>query len=81
MPKILWEEYLDVYEGTRSEVVNTTSFDENCDLSTIYLGMSDRAKGDKLKAEKIISHMRTGIYIRQIIRWNRRSTTVRHRCK
>ena len=32
--KILWEEYLDVYEGIQSETVNTTRFDENSDLST-----------------------------------------------
>ena len=52
MPKILWEEYLDVYEGIHSEVVSTTQFDENSDLSTTYLVRSDRAKGDKLKAEE-----------------------------
>ena len=38
MPKILWEEYLDVYEGIQSEIVNTTRFDENSNLSTTYLG-------------------------------------------
>ena len=36
MPKILWEEYLDVYEEIHSETVNTTWFDENLDLSTTY---------------------------------------------
>ena len=30
----LKEEYLDVYEGTQSEILNTTRFDENSDLST-----------------------------------------------
>ena len=38
MPQILCEEYLDVYEGIQSEIVNTTRFDENSDLSTTYLG-------------------------------------------
>ena len=51
-PKILQEEYLDVYEGIQSEAVNTTRFDENLDLSTTYLGRSDIAKSDKLKAEE-----------------------------
>ena len=32
------EEYLDRYEGVISEILNTTSFDENTDLSTTYLG-------------------------------------------
>ena len=52
MPKVLWEEYLDVYEGIQSEVVNTTRFDENSDLCTTYLVRSDRAKSDILKAEE-----------------------------
>ena len=39
-------------EGIQTEVVNTTRFDENLDLSTTYLGRSDRAKSDKLKAEE-----------------------------
>ena len=52
MPKTLWKEYLDVYEGIQSEVMNTTRFDENSDLSTTYLGRSDRVKSSKLKAEE-----------------------------
>ena len=51
-PNILKEEYLDVYEGIQSEIVNTTRFDENSDLSTTYLGKSDRSKKDKHKAEE-----------------------------
>ena len=52
MPEALREEYLDVYDGIQSEVVSTTMFDENSDLSTTYLGRSNRAKSDKLKAEE-----------------------------
>ena len=50
-PEVLREEYVDVYDGIQLEVVSTTRFDENSDLSTMYLGRSDRAKSDKLKAE------------------------------
>ena len=32
------EEYLDRHEGVKSEIVDTTRFDENSDLSTTYLG-------------------------------------------
>ena len=32
------EEYLDRYEGVKSEIVDTTRFDESSDLSTTYLG-------------------------------------------
>ena len=52
MPKILWEEYLNVYEGIQSELVNIKRFDENLDLSTTYFGRSDRAKSDKHKAKE-----------------------------
>ena len=48
----LCEEYLDVYEGIQSEIVNTTRFNENSDLSMTYLGRSDKARNDKLKAEE-----------------------------
>ena len=50
--KTLWEKYLDVYEGIQSEIVNTARFDENSDLTTTYLGRSNRAESDKLKAEE-----------------------------
>ena len=77
---VLKEEYLDVYEGIQSEVVSTTRFDENSDLGTTYLGKSDRSKNDKLKAE-VFSNIRVRVYVRQIVRWNRMSITIRHRCK
>ena len=51
-PNILNEEYLNMYEGIQSEILNTTSFDENSDLSTTYLGKSDRSKNNKIKAEE-----------------------------
>ena len=47
---VLKEEYLNVYEGIQSEIVSTARFDENYNLSTTYLGKSDRSKNDKLKA-------------------------------
>ena len=35
-PDILKEEYLDLYKGIQSEILNTTRFDKNSDLSTMY---------------------------------------------
>ena len=55
MPHKLCEEYLDVYKGIQSEIVNTTRFDENSDLSTTYLSKSDKTKNDKLKEEESFS--------------------------
>ena len=49
---ILKEEYLDVYEGIQSELLNTTRFDKNADRSTTYLGKSDRSKNDKIKVKE-----------------------------
>ena len=40
-PEKLKGEYLDMYEGIQSEVISTTRFDENSDLSTTYLGRID----------------------------------------
>ena len=48
----LCEEYLDVYEGIQSEIVNTIRFDENSDFGTTYVGKSDKIRNDKLKAEE-----------------------------
>ena len=35
-PEVLKEEYLDVYDGIQLEVVSSTRFDENLDLSTTF---------------------------------------------
>ena len=51
-PYILKEEYLDMYEGKQSEILNTTRSDECSDLSTTYLGKPDISKNDKIKAEE-----------------------------
>ena len=46
------EEYIGVYEGIQSEIVSTTRFDENSNLSTTYLGRTDKKNKDKLRAEE-----------------------------
>ena len=43
---------MDVYEGIQSEIVSTTRFDENSDLSTPYLGRIDKENINKLRAEE-----------------------------
>ena len=49
-PDILKEEYLDMYKEIQSEILNTTRFDKNSNLSTTYLGKSDRSKISEIKA-------------------------------
>ena len=46
------EEYLDRYEGVTSEILNTTRFDENTDLSTTCIGKLRMTRGDKLNVEE-----------------------------
>ena len=47
------DEYLDVYEGIQSDIVSSSRFDENSDISTTYLGrMGHKESQDKLKAEE-----------------------------
>ena len=41
-----------MYEGIQSEILNTTRFDENSDLSPTYLGKSDRSKNGRIKMEE-----------------------------
>ena len=43
---------MDIYEGTQSEIVSATRFDENSNLSTSYLGRVDKENRDELRAEE-----------------------------
>ena len=46
------EEYLDRYEGVKSEILITTRFDENSDLSMTYLGETNMIRDHKMAAEE-----------------------------
>ena len=49
----LQAEYLDVYEGIQSDIVSSSRFDENSDISTTYLGkIGQEESQNKLKAEE-----------------------------
>ena len=52
-PEKLKGEYLDMYEGIQSEILSTTKFNENVDLSTTYLGKVDTSKVSKIKAGEL----------------------------
>ena len=51
MPEKL-REYLDIYNGIQSEILSTTRFDENSDLSTTYVGRVDITRASKIKVEE-----------------------------
>ena len=51
--QILQAEYLDVYEGIQSDIVRSSRFDENSDISMTYLGkIGQEESQNKLKAEE-----------------------------
>ena len=53
VPQNLQEVYLDVYEGIQSDVISSSRFDENSDISTTYIGKIESKEGqDKLNAEE-----------------------------
>ena len=51
-PDKLRREYLDMYEGVQSEVLNISRLDENSDLSMTYLLRTDMPMASKIKAEE-----------------------------
>ena len=46
----------------KSEVLSTTKFDDNSDLSASYLGRISMTRLDKIKAERKVSYIRTRVY-------------------
>ena len=57
-PNIFKDKYMDVYEDVFAEVVKTNRFDENVDLSTMYLGKIDMKRRHNEGRGKL-SHLRT----------------------
>ena len=56
-----------MYEGVQSEVLNTTKFDENSDLSMTYLGRTDMTRATKIKAEEKFSVSEQGYLIGKLL--------------
>ena len=50
-PQKLQEEYMDIFEGIHSDIVSSSRFNENSNISTTYLGKIENNR-DKLKAEE-----------------------------
>ena len=78
-PEKLKKEYLDIYNGIQSEILSTTRFDQNSDLSTTYLGKGDTTRASKIKVGGNIPNIRTGVYSRKTTGWNRMSDTIGYR--
>ena len=51
-PEVLKSKYLDSYEGVYAEMVYANKFNENSDLSAMYLGQTKMMRDTKIKAEE-----------------------------
>ena len=51
-PDVLKSKYLDVYEGVYAEMVYANKFNENSDLSMMYLGQTKMTRDTKIKGEE-----------------------------
>ena len=73
-PDITKARYLDVYEDIYAEMVYASKFDENSDLSTMYLAE------DMREIPRIKAHHWTMVCFRKTVRWHGMSNSIRHRC-
>ena len=48
----LESDYLYVYDGVYAEVISTSRFEEDMDLSTTYSGQADMSRKTEVKAEE-----------------------------
>ena len=64
---LLKEEYLDMYKGIQSEVISTTRFNENLDLTTIYLGRVDITRVSKIKVEEMFPISEQGYMVEKLL--------------
>ena len=56
-----------MYEGIQSEVISTTGFGENSDLSTIYVGRTDITRASMIKAEERFPISEQGYTIQKLL--------------
>ena len=64
----LQAKYLDVYEGNQSDIVSSSRFDENSDISTTYLGkIGQEESQNKLKAEESFSISENGYTLGRLL--------------
>ena len=61
------EEYLDRYEGIKTEIVDTTRFDKNSDLSTTYLRRIDMTQDKDLMVEQRFPISKSGYTVGKLM--------------
>ena len=75
-PEVMKNRYMDVYDMVYAEVVTTSRFDENVDLSTTYLGRTNMQREEKLKAEESFPISEQGFVKRKVDEWGRVSNII-----
>ena len=66
-PNVLKDKYMNVYEDVFAEVVTTNRFDENADLSTMYLGKIGMRLEDIMKGEESFPIYEQGFVMGRIL--------------
>ena len=66
-PEIMKGRYMDVYDDVYAEVIMTSRFDENVDLSTMYLGRKDMKREEVMKAEESFPISEQGFIIGKLM--------------
>ena len=67
MPEKLREEYLDICNGIQAEILSTTRFDDNSDLTTTYLGGVDITRVSKIKVEETFPKSEQGYMVGKLL--------------
>ena len=67
--EIMRSKYMDVYDDIYAEVVTTSRFDENVDLSMTYLGRMDMKREEVMKAEESFPISEQGFCYGKIDEW------------
>ena len=66
-PEIMKSRYMDVYDNIYAEIVMTSRFDENVDLSMTYLGKIDMKREEVMKAEESFPISEQGFVIGKLL--------------
>ena len=66
-PEVMKSRHMDVYDNIYAEVVMTSRFDENVDLSMTYLGRIDMKRDEVMKAEESFPISEQGFVMGKLI--------------
>ena len=79
--EIMKSRYMDIYDNIYAEVVTTSRFDENVDLSTTYLGRIDMKRDEVMKAEESFPISEQGFVMGKLMNGEGMSNVIGHGSK